>query len=67
MSFNISRGLEKLQDQFNENPLQVVAVGSLAAHGAAKLINAISSYKGRKIWDREVERRSRMSAGERRR
>lgn len=55
---NINRGIQKLQDQFNENPLQVIAVGSLAAHGVAKLISAVSTYKGRRIWDREVDRRN---------
>jgi hypothetical protein len=53
----MNRGFERLQDQFNENPLQVIAVGSLAAHGLAKLINAISAYKGRRTWDLEVDRR----------
>lgn len=59
----ISEGLEKLQDQFNQNPLQVIAVGSLAAHGAAKLIKAVADYKGRKTWDLEVDRRRRMGTG----
>lgn len=54
---SLERGLKKLEAQFNENPLQVIAIGSLAATGVAKLINAIATYKGRKTWDREVDRR----------
>lgn len=55
----IQRGIQKLQDQFNENPLQVIAIGSIAAHGMAKIINAVADYKGKRIYAMETERRIR--------
>ena len=50
----------KLKDKWNEDPIQVLVVGSLVATAAAKLIDAQANARSRKTWDREVARRERM-------
>lgn len=54
---DINRGLKKLQDQFNENPMQTIAIGGIAAAGLSKLIKAINDVQKNRVWKQEVRRR----------
>ena len=48
---------DKLKQQWNENPLAVIAIGAIAAQAAAKLIDAFSAAKGRNAYARQVNYR----------
>lgn len=56
----MENGIEKLKKMWNENPLQVIAVGALAATAAAKLLDATTSARNSRAWQREVDRRIMM-------
>ena len=47
-----------LKRQWEENPMQVILVGSVAATAAAKLIDAWSGRQGRKAYARQVDLRA---------
>ena len=46
---------DKLKEQWEENPLTVIAVGALAATAAAKLIEAMSASQGRRAYARQID------------
>jgi len=46
---------EKLETQWNENPLQVIAIAALATTAAAKLVDALSAAKGRRAYSRQID------------
>ncbi len=48
---------ERLKKEWNENPLQVIVIGALAATAAAKVIDAMSSAQGRRAYSRQVDYR----------
>ena len=54
---------DKLKAKWNEDPVTVIVVTSLAVTAAAKLIDASSNARSRKTWDREVTRRERQLYG----
>ena len=45
---------EKLKRWFNEEPVQVIVVGTLAVGAAAKLIDALSVAQGRRAYARQI-------------
>jgi hypothetical protein len=47
-------GIKKLQEKWDEEPVQVIAVASLAAASIAKLINAVSAAQGRRAYSKQV-------------
>jgi hypothetical protein len=51
----------KIKQAWEENPLMVIGIAAVAATAGAKLIDATSNYKGRRTWEREVDRRIRQS------
>jgi hypothetical protein len=51
------RGTNRLKQEWAEHPLNVIAVGGIAATGLAKLIDATSASKGRKAYAKQVEYR----------
>ncbi|WPJ30652.1 hypothetical protein [Streptomyces phage Psst1] len=57
----MKEGLEKLKTAFNENPVAVIGVVSVALAAAGKFIDAVSSYQGRRAYARDVDRRVRNS------
>lgn len=57
----MKQGLEKLKNKFNEEPLQVLVVGAFVASASAKLIDALSNAAGRRTWQKEVQRRERLT------
>ncbi|QAY17159.1 hypothetical protein SEA_MADAMATO_41 [Streptomyces phage Madamato] len=54
-------GLEKLKQAFNENPVAVIGVVSVALASVGKVIDAVSSYQGRRAYAKDVNRRVRKS------
>ncbi len=48
-------GIEKIKQKFNEDPLQVIMIGALAATAAAKLLDAMSAAQGRRAYARQIE------------
>lgn len=57
----MNEGLKKLKDEFNENPVAVIGVISVALAAAGKVINAVSAYQGRRAYAKDVNRRVRKS------
>lgn len=51
----------KIKQAWEENPLQVIAVGAFAATAAAKLLDATTNARNSRAWQKEVDRRDRMS------
>lgn len=51
-------GWDKLKQKFNENPLQVILIGSLAVTAAAKLIDSVSAAQGRRAYAQQVNLRA---------
>lgn len=54
---DIKRGMNKIQQKFNEDPLTVIVIGSLAVGALAKLIDASSAAQGRRAYAKQVEYR----------
>lgn len=54
-------GLEKLKQAFNENPVAVIGVISVAFAAAGKLIDAVGRYQGSRAYARDVNRRVKTS------
>lgn len=57
----MNQGWEKLKKKFNDEPIQVLVVGAFVVTASAKLIDALSNAAGRRTWQKEVNRRERMS------
>lgn len=51
------RGVNKLKDQWNKDPMTTIVVGSLAATAAAKLIDSASAAQGRRAYAKQVDYR----------
>jgi len=49
---------EQLKKQWNQNPIQVLIVGSLVASAAAKVLNALSAAQGRRAYAKQVKYRT---------
>lgn len=47
----------RLQEEWNRNPLAVLAVASLTATAAAKLLDAMSAAQGRRAYAKQVDYR----------
>lgn len=46
--------LDRLKQQFNENPVLVIAVGAAAVTAVAKLVDAVSAAQGRKAYAKQI-------------
>lgn len=53
----MSKAFDKIKRSFDENPLQVILIGSFAASAAAKLISSMSEAQGRRAYARQVDYR----------
>ena len=51
----------KIKKTWEENPMAVIVVASMAATAAAKLLDASTSRSNARAWQKEVDRRDRMS------
>lgn len=58
---NLNINTANLKKQVEEQPLIALGVVSAALSGAAKLMNANTSRKNSKTWNREVKRREKKS------
>lgn len=53
----------KIQEAWNQNPIQVVMAGAFALTAFAKLIDALNNSRNSKSWARETRRRDRKDRG----
>lgn len=56
----MNKAWTKIKKAWEEQPLQVIAIGSLAATAAAKLLKATTEARNARTWKDEVERRRMM-------
>lgn len=56
-----SKPVIKIRQKFEEDPLAVTVVGSIAVTAVAKLIDSLSAARGRRAYARDVDRRVRQS------
>lgn len=54
----MNKGIEKLKRKFEEDPITVIIVGSLAVTATAKLIDALSAAQGRRAYAQQVNYRT---------
>ena len=54
---NIKRGLKKIEQKFNEDPLTVIVIGTAVLGVAAKVIDATSAAQGRRAYAKQIEYR----------
>ena len=52
---NIKQGLNRLEQKFNQDPITVILVGSLALGAVAKLIDAGSAAQGRRAYAKQID------------
>jgi hypothetical protein len=50
---------ERLKQEFDKNPVQVIGVGALAATAIAKVIDALTAAQGRRAYAKQVNHRVR--------
>jgi hypothetical protein len=48
---------DKIKREWNDNPLTVIAIGSVAATAAAKIIDSLSAIQGRRAYAKQVKYR----------
>ncbi len=58
-SFKTNKGLKKLRDKFNEDPVAVILVFAAAATATAKIIDAMSAAQGRKAYAKQINHKVR--------
>ena len=56
---SFKRGLNRLKQEWERQPLTVMFIAGIAATGLAKLIDASSAAQGRRAYARQVEYRTR--------
>lgn len=56
----MQKAIDKLKQAWEENPMQVIVVAAVAATAAAKLIDASTSVRNSRAWNKEVDRRIMM-------
>jgi hypothetical protein len=54
---NIKEGLNRIERKFNEDPLTVILVGSLALGAVAKFLDSASAAQGRRAYAKQVDYR----------
>lgn len=57
----MNKALDKIKQAWDENPIAVIIVASLAATAAAKLMDASTNRVNAHAWKKEVDRRDRKS------
>lgn len=45
---------DKLKQEWNENPMQVIAVGAMATTAVVAVLNALSSARSRNAYARQI-------------
>lgn len=54
-----NRGIEKLKEAWNENPIGVCLVAAAVMTAAGKLIDSVSSYQSKRAYAEEARNRAR--------
>ena len=62
--FKKPRFMDKLKQQWDENPTMVVAVGAGAVTALAKLIEATAGIQSRRAYAKQVNNRAKKKQGE---
>lgn len=57
----MNKAWNQIKKAWEENPLQVIVIGALAATAAAKLLDASTAAKNSRAWEKEVNRRIMMA------
>lgn len=55
----MDKAMNRIKQAWDENPMGVIIVASLAATAAAKLLDASTSRANARTWSKEVDRRTR--------
>lgn len=55
----MQKGWNKIKQKFEENPIQVILVASIALTAVAKIVEATSAAQGRRAYARSVDLRAR--------
>jgi hypothetical protein len=58
----MNKALTKLQEAWEDNPLAVIVVASVAATATAKLLEASTSRVNARAWAKEVDRRAMIAS-----
>lgn len=56
----MNKAFDKIKQTWDENPLAVIFVATLAATAAAKLLDASTARSNARTWAKEVDRRTMM-------
>lgn len=48
------QGVERLRQEWNENPVVVIGVVAMAGTAAAKLVDALSAAQGRRAYAKQI-------------
>lgn len=56
-SISNNKGVRKLKEAWDENPMTVIAVGAGAILAAAKFVDAVSAAQGRRAYAKQVDYR----------
>lgn len=55
MNIKQNKGIQKIKEAWDENPLLVIGVTAGAAAAASRLITAVSEVQGRRAYARQVD------------
>jgi|266.fasta.fasta_contig_31_386500_length_367_multi_18_in_0_out_0_1 hypothetical protein len=55
----MNKGIQKLKQRFEEDPITVIVVASLAATAAAKVLDTMSSIRSRNAYANQINNRVR--------
>lgn len=50
----MKNGMDQLKKKFEEDPLQVLAVGTAGLFALAKIIDAVTSAQGRRAYSKQI-------------
>ena len=56
----MNKGFDKIKQAWDDNPIGVLIVGAFVATAASKVLDARSSARNSRAWQREVDRRIMM-------
>lgn len=56
----MNEGIEKIKRKFNEDPITVIMVASLAVASTAKLVDALSAAQGRRAYAKQIDHKIKM-------
>ena len=57
----MNKALTKIKEAWEDNPIMVIVVASFAATAASKLIDSSVNARNSSAWNKEVDRRDRLT------